>query len=66
MKVIASLQIFIGDQHLAAMCLHLSEISLLLIESEVVHNVPEMRVLVNQAWGFLWDDLLILEMIYGG
>ena len=66
MKVIASLQILIGDQHLAAMCLHLSEISLLLIESEVVHNVPEMWVLVNQAWGFLWDDLLILEMIYGG
>lgn len=39
MKVIASLQILIGDQHLSAMRLHLCEISLLLIESEVVHNV---------------------------
>jgi hypothetical protein len=66
MKVIASLQILIGDQHLAAMSLHLSEISLLLIESEVVHYVPQMRVLVNQAWGFLWVDLLVLEVIYGG
>jgi hypothetical protein len=66
MKVIASLQILIGDQHLAAMCLHLSEISLLFIKSEVVHNVPQMRVLVNQAWGFMWDDLLVLEVIYGG
>jgi hypothetical protein len=66
MKVVASLQILISDQHFAAMSLHLCEISLLLIESEVVHNVPQMRVLVNQAWGFLWDDLLVLEVIYGG
>ena len=66
MEVVASLQILIGDQHLAAMSLHLCEISLLLIESEVVHNVPQMRVLVNQAWGFLWGDLLVLEVVYGG
>lgn len=66
MKVIASLQILIGDQHLAAMSLHLSEISLLLIQSEVVHYVPQMRVLVNQAWGLLWGDLLVFEVINGG
>ena len=65
-KVVASLQILIGDHHLAAVCLHLSKVSLLLIQSDVVNYVPQMRVLVNQAWGFLWDNLLALEVIYGG
>lgn len=66
MKVVASLQILIGYYHLAAVCLHLSEVSLLLIQSEVVHYVPQMRVLINQTWGFLRDDLLALEVINGG
>ncbi len=66
MKVVTSLQILIGDHHLASVCIHLSEISLLLIESEIVHYVPQMRVFINQAWGLLCGDLLVLEMIDRG
>ena len=67
MKVVASLKVLIGDHHLASVCLHLSEISLLLIEGEVVNYVPQMWVLVNQAWGFMCGDLLVvLEIIDRG